>query len=181
MLSFIACKLFVFVPHCGRTCHSHLFNLTINPSYSLKQSHTVIIIVLLRPIVLKTKLCANMESHKNVWWCVFALSRAGEVSRTEAKALTCMGKPGMGSREDDWLMTSGPLSTRVWFGSWRERRWWLTSDQCRSESWSCSTVKAPGRSFIVKQLHHTSSKSLWCAAGGFWGFQTGSLKVIAGI
>lgn len=63
MLSFIACKLFVFVPHCGRTCHSQLFNLTINPSYSLKKSHAVIIIVLLRLIVLKTKLCANIESQ----------------------------------------------------------------------------------------------------------------------
>lgn len=60
MLSFIACKLFVFVPHCGRTCHSHLFHLTINP---LKQSHAVIIIVLLRLMVLKTKLCANIESQ----------------------------------------------------------------------------------------------------------------------
>ena len=48
---------------------------------------------------------------------------SGEQRRSafdQVKALTCMGKPGMGSREDDWLMTSGPLSILVWFGSCRE-------------------------------------------------------------
>lgn len=35
-------------------------------------------------------------------------------------ALTCMGKPDRGRREDDWPTTSGPLSIRFWFGSCRD-------------------------------------------------------------
>lgn len=57
--------------------------------------------------------------------------------------LTCMGKPEMGRREEDWLTTSGPLSILVWFGSCRDEGqtgWgrtdgcWITSHICRAAS-----------------------------------------------